>query len=183
MMQQHRCGEEIGYFGVDDEFGALDASTPRTLRLTCSATRARTKASAALDDRIEKLQAKLYKKQAAALRGGPGRGVQRRLNRQIERISDKLGKLTAKANRKAARKGEPIPYAAAAAGGRWPRRGRRRWLRAGEPGVKTRGAVRSTEMTCSSTTSTATPCLCPAWATSPTGMCKGALRRNAARQA
>jgi hypothetical protein len=115
MMQQHRCGEEIGYFGVDDEFGALDALDAEDAEIDMLGDAGENESLGGLDDRIEKLQAKLYKKQQQLSVETRPR-VQRRLNRQIERISDKLGKLTAKANRKAARKGEPIPYAAAAAG-------------------------------------------------------------------
>lgn len=115
-MMQNRCGgDELGYFGADDEFGAIDAIDAEDREIDMLGDAGDDESIGALDDRIEKLQAKLYKRQQQlAVETRPR--VQRRLSRQIERISDKLGKLQAKANRKAARKGEPIPYAAAAAG-------------------------------------------------------------------
>jgi hypothetical protein len=115
-MMQNRCGaDEIGYFGADDEFGAIDAIDAEDREIDMLGDAGDDESIGALDDRIEKLQAKLYKRQQQLSVETRPR-VQRRLSRQIERISDKLGKLQAKANRKAARKGEPIPYAAAAAG-------------------------------------------------------------------
>lgn len=115
-MMQNRCGgDELGYFGADDEFGAIDVIDADDREIDMLGDAGDDESIGALDDRIEKLQAKLYKRQQQlAVETRPR--VQRRLSRQIERISDKLGKLQAKANRKAARKGEPIPYAAAAAG-------------------------------------------------------------------
>lgn len=115
-MMQNRCGgEDFGYFGADDEFGAIDAIDSEDREIDMLGDAGDDESIGALDDRIEKLQAKLYKRQQQLSVETRPR-VQRRLSRQIERISDKLGKLQAKANRKAARKGEPIPYAAAAAG-------------------------------------------------------------------
>lgn len=115
-MMQNRCGgDELGYFGADDEFGAIDAIDAEDREIDMLGDAGDDESIGALDDRIEKLQAKLYKRQQQLSVETRPR-VQRRLSRQIERISDKLGKLQAKANRKAARKGEPIPYAAAAAG-------------------------------------------------------------------
>lgn len=106
---KNRCGDELG--GDEDaELGAMDDEDAEIDELGAASE---DESLAGLDDRIERLEAKLNKKQVQLSVETRPR-VQRRLRRQISRISDNLGKLKAKANRKAARRGQSLPYAAAA---------------------------------------------------------------------